>query len=355
MVKLLDLNDDGSMDGVAPLNAQMHELSTVNDSSPDPLPQARGLFRLTAYYPVVSEIATGLDLTSLDQLSQTCRQVRVNLLQHRSSLISKTLRCRSDGTHTTKFPCARDLVGPCQRCGLIYCRNCIAKPKHTSLSSRHRRLCKTCIKVPLSGHMASTEDALCNDNEHEHQSQQTTVYHGSCMCGELMWFCEPCERQLRSEDTSYMRGWSWRRRYSHTGIGIGEGEQGVPCGREGKCLDVREVEVEIDADQFERPDDFLEQLSRGWSNTSYRMQEIEGIGGVVKKKVKKRVSVGHVVKEYEDERVNGEYLRREQAGKVRSWCAHCNKVIPGVKDTRADLNSPLERLRTSSGSSTSSV
>lgn len=32
------------------------------------------------------------------------------------------MRCRREDTKTTRFPCVRDLVGPCQRCSLIYCR-----------------------------------------------------------------------------------------------------------------------------------------------------------------------------------------------------------------------------------------
>ena len=155
-----------------------------------------------------------------------------------------------------------------------------------------------------------------------------------------------------SEDITYMRGWSWRHRYSHTGIGIGEGEQGVPCGRAGLCLNVREVEVEIDAEQFESTEDHSS--SRDWSNTGYFTQEIEGIGGVVKKKVKKRVSIGHVVKEYEEERLHGDYLVKERTGKVRSWCAHCNRVVLGDKDKQTAIGELLERV-SSSGSSTGSM
>ncbi|GAM85775.1 hypothetical protein ANO11243_037830 [Dothideomycetidae sp. 11243] len=171
----------------------------------------------------------------------------------------------------------------------------------------------------------------------------------------MMWFCEPCDRQLGSEDTSYMRGWSWRRRYSHIGVGIGEGEQGVICGREGQCLAMSclEVEVEIDSEQFDHPNDVADTSARSWSNTGYLTQEIEGIGGVVKKKVKKRVPVGHVVKEYEDERMSGGYLHREQTGKVRSWCAHCNKVILGEKDKNTAVEDPSGHIRTNSNSSSS--
>jgi len=64
----------------------------------------------------------------------------------------------------------------------------------------------------------------------------------------------------------------------------------------------------------------------------YLRQEIEGIGGVVKKKVKKRVKVGKTVTEYEDERERAEYLGRETKGISRSWCGWCWRVIPGVRE-----------------------
>ena len=65
----------------------------------------------------------------------------------------------------------------------------------------------------------------------------------------------------------------------------------------------------------------------------YLRQEIEGIGGVVKKKVKKRVRVGKTVREYEDEREKADYLEREAKGDKRSWCGWCSRVIPGKLDS----------------------
>lgn len=65
----------------------------------------------------------------------------------------------------------------------------------------------------------------------------------------------------------------------------------------------------------------------------YLRQEIEGIGGVVKKKVKKKVRVGKTVREYEDEREKAEYLEREVKGESRSWCGWCSRVIPGKLDS----------------------
>jgi hypothetical protein len=59
---------------------------------------------------------------------------------------------------------------------------------------------------------------------------------------------------------------------------------------------------------------------------------MEGIGGVVKKKVRRRVLVGDVVQEFEEERERGKYLEREQDGVDRSWCSWCGRVVLGKKD-----------------------
>lgn len=65
----------------------------------------------------------------------------------------------------------------------------------------------------------------------------------------------------------------------------------------------------------------------------YLRQEVEGLGGVMKKKVKKRVKVGATVWEYDDERETGKYLERESSGEQRSWCAWCSRVVLGREDT----------------------
>lgn len=121
-----------------------------------------------------------------------------------------------------------------------------------------------------------------------------------------------------------MRGWTWRSRYSTRlhglGTGIGEGVEGVQCGRETSCLAARTIFKEIECD------------ARDTRAGGYFLQEIEGIGGVVKKKVKRRMQVGAVVKEYEDEREQGKYLAREQDGVDRSWCSWCARVVLSKKD-----------------------
>ena len=144
---------------------------------------------------------------------------------------------------------------------------------------------------------------------------------GPCTCAEQVYICVSCGNALRSADTTYIRGWTWRTRYSTylggLGTGIGEGNEGVECGKGDVCLAAKEVEKEVDCDahelaEMQREIEKIEGEGRHWDGTSYMAQEIEGIGGVVKKKVKKRVKVGAVVKEYEDERDKGNYLRREQ-------------------------------------------
>jgi hypothetical protein len=57
-----------------------------------------------------------------------------------------------------------------------------------------------------------------------------------------------------------------------------------------------------------------------------------GIGGVVKKKVKKKVRTGATVWEFDDERESGKYLEREASSVQRSWCGWCNRVVMGERD-----------------------
>jgi hypothetical protein len=104
------------------------------------------------YGRIITSIASHIDLNTLDALSLTCRQVRANLLQFRSQLLTSTLHCENedlelDPEHTFRYraraadwyfvelgreapsasngkvgDCARDMVGGCRRCGRIVCR-----------------------------------------------------------------------------------------------------------------------------------------------------------------------------------------------------------------------------------------
>ena len=107
---------------------------------------------ILAYNRVVVSIASHIDLNTLDALSLTCRQVRANLLQFRTQLLTSTLHCENedvelDPEHTFRYrartadwymyfvdagreaagagkvgDCARDMVGGCRRCGRVVCR-----------------------------------------------------------------------------------------------------------------------------------------------------------------------------------------------------------------------------------------
>ena len=115
----------------------------------------------------------------------------------------------------------------------------------------------------------------------------------------------------------------------------------------------QEVEVEIDfsddggkgssdRDSSEGSDSerYLTEGEGKEERAGYWQQEIEGIGGIVKKKVRKRIRVGKTVKEWEDERDGKEdVLGRESRGEARSWCGWCGRVVWGEKDRETFGNS----------------
>ena len=104
------------------------------------------------YGRIITSIASHIDLNTLDALSLTCRQIRANLLQFRSQLLTSTLHCENedvelDPEHTFRYraraadwyfiesgreapgpsfgkvgDCARDMVGGCRRCARVVCR-----------------------------------------------------------------------------------------------------------------------------------------------------------------------------------------------------------------------------------------
>ena len=150
---------------------------------------------------------------------------------------------------------------------------------------------------------------------------------------------------------------------------MGAGDQGQKCARGEECLDRMGAGlcwVEIDCCEQQAPntqhftspslseydtsglvgeDSFAEDSTSSMglmgtdaptSTTSnkpgYLRQEIEGIGGVVKKKVKKKVRTGATVWEFDDERESGKYLEREASGVQRSWCGWCYRVVMGEHD-----------------------
>lgn len=70
----------------------------------------------------------------------------------------------------------------------------------------------------------------------------------------------------------------------------------------------------------------------------YERHEIEGIGGIVKRKIVRMVRVGACVAEWQDEKSSypgsgaSRVLGHEVRGDTRSWCGWCSRVVPGKKD-----------------------
>jgi hypothetical protein len=114
-----------------------------------------------------------------------------------------------------------------------------------------------------------------------------------------------------------------------------------------------EKDVECDASELAALEEELakaEMQGHRWVGCSYSTQEIVGIGGKVKKKVRKIVPVGAVVKEYEDERVTEKFLGREHVGTNRSWCSWCTRVIASNNDKDNAKSSSPVHLTLSDGS-----
>ncbi|KAE8416955.1 hypothetical protein BDV36DRAFT_258374 [Aspergillus pseudocaelatus] len=383
---------------------QSAKLPSDDDTSTDPARDA-SQFRLEeqnqnqnafsvalSCYPIVKEIARSVDLNTLHALSRTCRQFHANLAPYRHQLVKQTLRCENEYIETlsdllrsgTPIPdsvksvirllsqearssgrltagkvakCARDMVGECRRCSKVVCRNCTAKPPTSSmLRNRIRRLCATCQTAPLADLLALSPPSLSAYDTQPLSSEQpsftTEAFQRTpCSCADSVWLCHQCGMFVRNSDTTYRRVWTWRTRYSTylggLGTGIGEGCQGVKCGRGETCLAAQEIELEVECEadgssgsphgtgygsvgSHNHPND--RQDSREEEVPGYFRQEIIGIGGVVKHKAKKRVMVGACVVEHEDERETGQYLVREEAGQHRSWCGWCWRVIPCKSD-----------------------
>ncbi len=96
----------------------------------------------------------------------------------------------------------------------------------------------------------------------------------------------------------------------------------MKCWRGEQCLAAEFVEVEVECSSAEEEEE-----------CGYWRQEVEGIGGVVRKKVRRRSKVGAPVREWEDEREGAdEILGREKRGRERAWCGWCGRVVLGGCD-----------------------
>ena len=223
----------------------------------------------------------------------------------------------------------------------------------SKLHDRHRRLCQVCLDAPLD---KFTDPHLSPSLVIDHLDFTAPAFiRDACSCANAVFLCQGCSHSLPNNDITYKRVWTWRTRYSTylggLGTGIGEGNEGVKCGRGEFCLAAEDKELEIDCGGekschsnyifTETPvgDTGEDYCTDANDKAGYLRQEVEGIGGVVRKKVKKRVKVGKTVAEYEDERERADYLAREIQGKSRSWCGWCNRVILGANDMESRYGS----------------
>lgn len=191
-------------------------------------------------------IVEQIDLNTLDAIARTSFHIHEGLLQYRNSLLASTLRCSKelvpldpgeslryrarasnwfymeDGRNYTgkSGNCARDMVGPCRRCGdvicrvghspsgAVYCMVCLSRPRQNCtikppapvmLRERHRRLCRACVKAPI-GYL--TKPPL----DDETPLSADAVQRSLCKCAsEGVWLCQPCGRSIRGMDNDYQR------------------------------------------------------------------------------------------------------------------------------------------------------
>lgn len=128
----------------------------------------------------------------------------------------------------------------------------------------------------------------------------------------------------------------------------------MKCAKGKKCEGAVDVEVEFECSSSDRvgssrngSDSSVSGGSDGgwvegeggespWGDkeqAGYLWQEVEGLGGIVKKKLRKRERVGGTVREWEDEREGkDEVLGKEKRGEERSWCGWCGRVVLGGRD-----------------------
>ena len=120
----------------------------------------------------------------------------------------------------------------------------------------------------------------------------------------------------------------------------------MKCARGKECLGAKDVEVEFDCTSTPPASSSSSGSSGSESDqgdgggtplaekeeAGYWRQEVEGLGGIVRKKYRKRERVGGTVREWEDEREGAEVLGREKRGEERSWCGWCGRVVLGGRD-----------------------
>lgn len=373
-------------------NLVTHSLRCSNDSNPlliDQISQ-NGLtisdVVRTAENAQYGSVPVVLNALSASILASSSRQA--TQLVHQN--LGKLRHCARD----LVAPCRRCQTFVCRNCAAKppsnqylkdryrrLCGSCLEAPLEAHLLLPHPE--KDFLDTPPLSSASSTRSTQSSSNKSS--SSKSAVFdpttpaftheaflHDPCTCKTRgAYLCTPCGSNLRASDTTYKRVWTWRSRYSThigggLGTGLGEGDQGQKCGRGSGCLEAGKEGkgmcwVEIDCSEgtakgqdeneestngstndvlreyehavgFDAPIESRPSTPRADHGPGYLRQEVEGLGGVMKKKVKKRVKVGATVWEYDDERESGKYLEREASGEQRSWCGWCSRVVLGRED-----------------------
>ena len=115
-------------------------------------PPPNPFFQILTDSRIAVEIASHIDIVTLDSLARTCRAARAGLLLNRKALLASTLRCHQDevpvdskdtfryrarasswflqrrpasqtqGFNGKSGQCARDMVSECRKCSKVICR-----------------------------------------------------------------------------------------------------------------------------------------------------------------------------------------------------------------------------------------
>ncbi|KAK6089078.1 hypothetical protein SCUP234_00282 [Seiridium cupressi] len=331
--------------------AEQNELSSSigNDSTPGQNIFRNAMTEALGCYPVAMAVASSLDLISLDNLSRTCRQIHVSLLQYRSPLKLHSLHCINEDVALDPDDTLRYRA----RAGNWFYMEDVGRSggNYNGKSGQSKE----------SGSASLVEGAL--------EEQIMTISRTNPHIPDPYSLLSLRRKLL----TTGRRIWRWRNQYGDIigglGTGIGDGDRGVICGRDSECCASKEREHETDCDAADAREHVISNPGtpppanphpfQSWmtSNSAYSptpspssspdsrrtpspshlgpgysRHEIEGIGGVVKTKKLSMIRVGACVPEWEDERSKGEILGREVSGCARSWCGWCWRVIPGKKD-----------------------
>ncbi|KGQ09711.1 hypothetical protein BBAD15_g4946 [Beauveria bassiana D1-5] len=348
-------------------------------------------------YPIVVGVVSHIDLTTLDSLARASRMIHHGLVQYRVALLAATLRCSNENlpldtaaranagidsyTDTSRQAagaakasrcCARDMVGECRRCAAVICR-----ASHLTL---HLPLMRPQRRAPSASVIAvSAPPAPRRPSSRLRARASTRRVRGAPTPCSARFATAP--RAASGCASPVVAPYAMP---TMTIFASGAGATTTArssvvwapasATQTAACLAARECEQEIDCDAEDARSSRAPSTSSSsdhhqnnpatppgahnhdsffpasWSSESrandripssplllgpgYERHEIEGIGGIVKRKLVRMVRVGKCVPEWEEERTSARVLGREARGEARSWCGWCWRVVPGRDDPR---------------------